>query len=197
MVAVKELFYSINGENIINGVDLRAERGITCLLGESGCGKTTLLRLIAGLIQPDSGLIETSGRVCMLFQEDRLFPWLTAEQNVAMVMDKINKADRNRAREYLELMGLKDAAGLSPAQLSGGMQRRVSFAAMMAFNADICLLDEPVRGLDGKSAEVMLTRIKALGAQKTLIMVTHSLTEAQGLTDKIYFMERGHVRESD
>ncbi len=119
------------------------EKGAVALMAPSGFGKTTLLRVLAGLIKPETGQVcgLEGKKIAFLFQEDRLLPWLTAEKNVSIV------SDAEKARFWLEAMEIGDAS-LFPHEMSGGMQRRVALARAMAFGGDVLLLDEPFKGLD-------------------------------------------------
>ena len=118
--------------------------GITLLTGPSGYGKTTLLHTIAGLIRPDSGTIEgVPDKIGLMFQDDRLFPHLTALQNIEAVTE-----DKELARYYLKAVELEQEASSRPASLSGGMRRRVALARVLAYKADLLLLDEPFKGMD-------------------------------------------------
>lgn len=126
------------------------DRGVVCLSGPSGCGKTTLLRLLSGLEQPQRGRIEgLAGRkTAAVFQEDRLLPWMTALDNVALALPGGLRANRGRAAETLAQVGLSDALHSLPDDLSGGMKRRAAIARALAVNADLLLLDEPFTGID-------------------------------------------------
>jgi ATPase subunit of ABC transporter with duplicated ATPase domains len=121
--------------------------GLVCLAGPSGCGKTSLLFVLAGLRRPSSGLIHglELQRISLLFQEDRLLPWLTAAENVALVLPS-GRAEE--ARPWLEMVELTAEAEQLPRDLSGGMRRRVALARALAYVGDILLLDEPTNGLD-------------------------------------------------
>ena len=116
-----------------------------CLFGASGCGKTTLLRIICGLEKPDVGRVEIpeGARLACHFQEDRLLPWRTVAENLTLVT-----GDAAASQAWLDKMQLSDAAGLYPDELSGGMRRRVSLARALAYDSDILILDEPLRELD-------------------------------------------------
>ncbi len=147
---------------------------VTAIKGDSGCGKTTLLRIIAGLENADSG--EVTGvdrsRVAFLFQEDRLFPWLTARQNVeAVINDKSKKA---LAVQILTELGLGNELGAYPAHLSGGMNRRVAIARALAYDSDVLILDEALRGLDERNIENTVAVIKKYAKGKTILSVTHA-----------------------
>ena len=150
-------------------------RTITCITGESGCGKTTLLNLIAGIIRPDSGTIELEGKVSYLFQEPRLLPWRTALENVALALK-----DEKKAREILELVGLKDSLDKYPSELSGGMRQRVAMARVFSYPSSIILMDEPFQNLDVKLKNNLLQLFLKLWEQeqKTVLWVTHDITEA-------------------
>lgn len=150
-------------------------RTITCITGESGCGKTTLLNLIAGIIRPDSGTIELEGKVSYLFQEPRLLPWRTALENVALALK-----DEKKAREILELVGLKDSLDKYPSELSGGMRQRVAMARAFSYPSSIILMDEPFQNLDVKLKNNLLQLFLKLWEQeqKTVLWVTHDITEA-------------------
>ena len=150
-------------------------RTITCITGESGCGKTTLLNLIAGIIRPDSGTIELDGKVSYLFQEPRLLPWRTALENVALALK-----DEKKAREILELVGLKDSLDKYPSELSGGMRQRVAMARAFSYPSSIILMDEPFQNLDVKLKNNLLQLFLKLWEQeqKTVLWVTHDITEA-------------------
>lgn len=147
-----------------------------CFFGPSGCGKTTLLRLICGLEKPDKGSIYVPAglRWSCHFQEDRLLPWYTAVKNIALVTNDDPAA-------WLEHVHLPDAGGLYPDELSGGMRRRVSLARALAHESDALVLDEPLRELDAATAKAMLQLIDASLGNRTLLLVTHDLSQAEAL----------------
>jgi len=146
--------------------------GSVCIFGPSGCGKTSFIRVLAGLTVPDSG--EVSGldglKPSMVFQENRLLPWLTASENVSLVLKEKNDAE---ARYWLEQVELSADADKLPRYLSGGMQRRVALARALAYGGDFLLLDEPFNGLDNALARRLLNLITELYKEKLVIIITH------------------------
>ncbi|MCI8554665.1 MAG: ATP-binding cassette domain-containing protein [Clostridiales bacterium] len=158
------------------------EKGILCLSGPSGCGKTTLLRLLAGLEQPEKGQIEgLSGLIpAMAFQEDRLLPWCTVRENVALAAG--GERPQEEADTWLLRMELEDEADSFPARLSGGMKRRVALARALAAPAGLLLLDEPFTGLDRPLWERLVPLIAAEGQRRLIVMTTHQEEEAKALS---------------
>lgn len=155
------------------------------LIGASGRGKTTLLRIISGLENADGGTVECSGKIAYMFQEARLLPWKNARENILAVLNKDNAA---LADKYLDAVGLFDDKDKLPTSLSGGMAQRVAFARFLAYaeatDAEILLLDEPFSALDGDTASTMLSLLDSFTAGKTLILVTHDDTHADALGAK-------------
>ena len=162
------------------------EKKITVLLGRSGCGKTTILRLIAGLEKINAGSIEKSqtAKTAFVFQEPRLMPWLNVYKNVAFGLKRkqISKAEIER---QINLVGLSDFKRAYPFQLSGGMQQRVAIARAMAYKADFIMMDEPFAALDYFTREQMqkeLIRIH-LKNEPSILFVTHCIDEALLIAD--------------
>lgn len=157
------------------------------LFGPSGCGKTTLLRVIAGLQKPDSGdvLLSDNLRMAFCFQEDRLLPWYTVRENVALALPPTVQRDRAKAariaQTWLDRVGLPDEGDAYPAALSGGMKRRAALARALVFDAPVLLMDEPFRALDETAHEEMLRLVRALAQGKTLILVTHDPRDVAGM----------------
>ena len=177
------------------------ENEFVTLVGRSGCGKTTLLNIIAGLIEPSAGEVLVDGlRVegpgqgkGMVFQQHALFPWLTARGNVEFAARSRGLPPSQRGREaeqLLELVGLAGNADKYPAELSGGMQQRVAIARALALDPAILLMDEPFGALDEitrTEMQVELLRVWQL-RQKTVVFVTHSIDEALMLSDRVIVM---------
>jgi sulfonate transport system ATP-binding protein len=174
-------------------LDVR-EREFVCLLGASGCGKTTLLNLIVGLYKVSSGSIDVGDRrVALMFQEAALFPWLTVARNVEMGMRfrGIAKAEREqRARDLLRLVHLEAFGDRRPHELSGGMRQRVALARALAQEADVLLMDEPFGSLDAMTRDVLhdeLERIWSL-THLTTLFVTHNVREAVRLGGRVVLL---------
>lgn len=160
------------------------EGKITAIMGASGCGKTTLLRIIAGLISPESGRVMTDKPISFMFQEPRLCPWLTAAENVNLVMgDK--RETLPEAKKWLEAVGLLADAEKYPKELSGGMQQRVTLARTLAFPASLYLFDEPFKGLDRDTRQQIIPLVRKFTAGKTVILVTHDQQDAEDLADEM------------
>lgn len=152
------------------------EPGVVALLGASGRGKTTFLRLMMGLLPEVEGVISglDGKRISVVFQEDRLLPWLSAKENIAIICD-----DEKRVNEILNNMELEDVAHKYPKELSGGMQRRVALARALAFGGDILLLDEPFKGLDDDLKTRIIARIK--DSFPLMILATHDIKDVYAL----------------
>lgn len=160
------------------------ENQTTCIMGESGIGKTTLFNLIAGLLVPDSGTIDgVSGKsISMVFQEDRLVEALTVKRNIKLVQK--NRPDDIKIADVLEKMGLdRSCMNKRVSELSGGMKRRVSVARALLYDADLYLFDEPTTGLDEENKDAAVSCIKEYTVGKTVICVTHDVTVAEKLAD--------------
>lgn len=172
-----------------------AEKGCTVILGKSGCGKTTLLRLLAGLERPDGGTIHFPKDLTlgMMFQEARLFPWLTCGENIALGMGKV-KSPKELDR-LLELVQLKDAKDLYPRALSGGMQQRASLARTLAMHSQLILMDEPFAALDPFTRAQMQQELLLLEKKVHvgIILVTHNVDEALTLGDRLLVLKNGHM----
>lgn len=190
---------------VLPGVSLALRRGgIAALVGASGCGKTTLLHILAGFDAPDAGSVELEGRPCrgpgpdraVVFQEAALFPWLTALENVAFGLKAAGVPEgerRRRAREMLSLVGLSDQASHLPAELSGGQKQRVSLARVLALRPPVLLMDEPFAALDAITREQMQGLLIALHARLNMgiVLVTHDMEEALLLADDVFIMAPG------
>jgi len=170
-----------------------------CVLGQSGCGKTTLLNLLAGFLHPTRGEVRLGGqRVSgkggdrgIVFQDfAQLFPWRTAQRNVefGLEMRNVPAVERREvARRYLRLVKLEPFAGAYPHQLSGGMQQRVAIARALAYNPAVLLMDEPFAALDAMTREEMQRLLVEVWQEtrKTVVYVTHNVAEAVYLADRI------------
>lgn len=194
----------------LEGINLEIKDGeFVCLVGHSGCGKSTMLSLIAGLAHPTSGEVLIDGKPVegpgpdrsIVFQNYSLFPWQTAVKNVRFAIQQTNKgvskaeADA-RARELLDSVGVGDTADRYPFQLSGGMRQRVAIARALAVDAPTMLLDEPFGALDPmirRRLQEMLLDLWEGSCCKTAVFVTHDIDEALILADRIVFMEPKHI----
>ena len=175
MIRFDELSLRFGKSTVIDRLSYEFEDGkVTAILGESGVGKTTLLNIIAGLQKPTDGKIITEyGRLSYIFQEARLFPWLSALENVATV------SDEKTAKEMLSLMGLSDSFDKYPTELSGGMKQRVSIARALAYNPDIILMDEPFASLDKERRSAVSDILFDMIRGKTAIIVTHDIADTK------------------
>ena len=186
------------------------ETEIVSLIGESGSGKTTMLRIIQGLIKADSGEISVGGKPVhgpgydrgIVFQQANLLPWRTAQSNIEFGLELKGIAAgerRDRAQALLELVGLNDSAHQYPHQLSGGMQQRIGLARALAIDPEILLMDEPFSALDAQTREFLQHELLQihLKTRKTILFVTHDLDEAVYLSDRVIVMgsRPGHVKE--
>ncbi len=176
----------------LHGISLELARGeFVCLVGASGSGKTTLLNLVAGLDSPTAGRVETNGTRCaMIFQEDALFPWLTAAGNVdlAMRLRGVPRLERRRNTAWLlEMVQLGDVAQRRPYELSGGMRQRVALARALAQDADMLLMDEPFGALDAITRDLLHDELERIWRQRrlTILFVTHNAREAVRLGDRV------------
>lgn len=178
----------------LGSVDLHIERGeFVCLIGASGCGKSTILNLVAGLEAPSAGTVDVDGQVAMMFQESALFPWLTVAENIQLPMRLagIGKAQRAaRSRELITTVKLDGFDAKRPHQLSGGMRQRAALARAFVQDADILLMDEPFGALDAMTRDVLHEELDELVRARGLavLFVTHNVREAARLADRIVVM---------
>ncbi len=181
---------------------------LTVMIGPSGCGKSTLIRLLAGFEKPDTGSIQIDGRPItgpgkdrlVVFQESALFPWMTTMDNILYgprARGEQNGQTQSQADFLLEKVGLKAFSRKYPTQLSGGMQRRAELARAMINNPDVMILDEPFRGLDAMSKELMWEYYSGLyeESHRTNFFVTTDIDEAIFLADRLIVMKNGRALE--
>jgi NitT/TauT family transport system ATP-binding protein len=168
-----------------------AEGEFVCLIGASGCGKSTMLAVVAGLDSPTSGEVSTNGkRVTLMFQEPALFPWLTAAKNVELALRARGvpkQQRRTRTADLLEAVHLGGFGGKRPHELSGGMRQRVAMARALAQDADVLLMDEPFGALDAMTRDLLHEELDRLCAERslTVLFVTHNVREAARLGDRV------------
>jgi NitT/TauT family transport system ATP-binding protein len=198
---VSKTFQSTSGTVLaLDRVSLNVAEGeFVCLVGASGCGKTTLLNIIAGLERPDSGTVLADGKPVtgpgrerlVMFQEPALFPWLNVFGNVLFglkLKPNLTKKDRHDvAKYYLELVGLSRFERANIHELSGGMKQRVSLARALAPNPRVLLMDEPFAALDALTREQLYGDIQEIwkARRKTIVFVTHNVREAACLGDRV------------
>ncbi|WP_077963636.1 ABC transporter ATP-binding protein [Ensifer adhaerens] len=198
--------YRLNGAPlpVLRNINLHIRSGETlAIVGASGSGKTTLLRVLAGLEDPDDGEVLIDGKLtrgvgtdrAVIFQEPRLLPWLTVLDNVGFGLETrgLSRAEaRDRARRYVQLVGLQPFEGAYPRQLSGGMAQRVGIARALAVQPEILLLDEPLGALDAMTKISMQQELARIWRDEdvTTVLVTHDLEEAIYLADRILILPR-------
>jgi phospholipid/cholesterol/gamma-HCH transport system ATP-binding protein len=216
LVEIDAVNFGYGRRPVLEGISMRMPRGkVVAIMGGSGCGKTTLLRLIGGQLRPSSGAIRVNGhavheldrdglyalrrRMSMLFQFGALFTDMTVFDNVAFPLREHSKLPEPMVRDLvlmkLEAVGLRGAHDLMPSELSGGMARRVALARAVVMDPMLVMYDEPFAGLDPISMSVVGSLIRrlnvALGA--TSIIVTHDVVESMQIVDYLYFVAEGRV----
>jgi ABC-type nitrate/sulfonate/bicarbonate transport system ATPase subunit len=204
VISLRKTFNGRNGtpRAILKDLDLTVGRGeFLCILGPSGCGKSTMLNVLAGLDKSYEGTVNVSaGRIGYLFQEPRLLPWMTAEQNLDFALESC-KVARSRWEElklrYLAMTGLSDFRDYYPHQISGGMAQRLALVRALCVEPGILLMDEPFSGLDEITARRLRSDLLNIAEEtgKTIVFVTHNAYEACFLADRILVMLNGAFRQ--
>ncbi|QPH88839.1 ABC transporter ATP-binding protein [Campylobacter concisus] len=194
----KHFFINDKRIDVLKELNLTIKKDkITVILGRSGCGKTTLLRLIAGLESVSLGEIKfkEQAKIGFVFQEPRLMPFLNVYENVVFPLKKY-EIDEAKIDRLISMIGLSDFKFAAVSQLSGGMSSRVSLARVLAYEANLILMDEPFAALDAFTRASMQAEILKLQAGKTIIFVTHNVDEALYLADEIILLEKGGMKSS-
>jgi polar amino acid transport system ATP-binding protein len=216
MIEIRKLHKSFGDLEVLKGIDFRVEeREVVCVIGPSGSGKSTLLRCINLLEEPTSGAIRIGDvevtdpeldidalrrRIGMVFQQFNLFPHLTVTENVTIAQRRVlrrNKAEAERvAAKNLERVGLADKADAYPAQLSGGQQQRAGIARALAMGPELMLFDEPTSSLDPEIVGEVLAVMRTLAQEgMTMIVVTHEMSFAREVADRVVFIDDGVILE--
>lgn len=199
-IIIDNISKKFNDKQVLKGISLKIPKGIkTALLGPSGSGKTTLLRIIAELDKPDSGYIKGVSQkdTAYMFQEPRLFPWLSAIENIACVINKSHTTALKEAAVWLEKIKLQHDGSKYPSELSGGMSRRIALARTLVYNKPLILLDEPFYGMDAKLKSEIIMLVKEETINRTVIFITHDLSEADVFADNIVNLnEVNHLSEA-
>jgi NitT/TauT family transport system ATP-binding protein len=197
---------------VLRDVNLNIDSGrFVSLLGPSGCGKSTLLKILAGLLEPSSGAVKVGDlparealrmrAIGIVFQQPILLPWRTVEANVSLLAEigawRSRREARAKGRRMLDLVGLTDASHKLPSEISGGMAQRVAIARALVLDPAILLMDEPFGALDAITREQMNASLLDIWStnRKTVVFVTHSISEAIFLSDEVVVMETGGIRE--
>lgn len=184
MIKFENVTFMRKEKTILENFNLSVAKGErVCLFGESGCGKTTALRLIAGLEKQAGGSIEVNGEISYVFQEHRLCPHITVLQNILLVTD-----DEIRALEILKALGIEDCTHKKPDKMSGGQRQRAAIARALCAKADILLLDEPFSAIDKENVQRVSKEILRVYGDKTIVMVSHDQTHAEIMGAKIINM---------
>ncbi|MGY2575234.1 ABC transporter ATP-binding protein [Vibrio sp. C8] len=213
-LSIQDLTCQYDTQTVLESLSLEVDKGeIVCLLGASGCGKTTLLKAIAGLLPLTSGymslncvtiddganwLAPEKRNIGMIFQDYALFPHLTVEENVGFGLRTLSAAERNsKVQEMLELVHLSSFGDRYPHQLSGGQQQRVAIARSLAYKPDLLLLDEPFSNIDTQVRHDLIAEIRKIFKKQgvTAIFVTHSREEAFAFADKMAVMNHGVIEQ--
>ena len=192
---------------ILEDINLKIETGeFICVLGKSGCGKSTMLNMLAGYLKPDKGRITVDGEDVkgpsaqrgVVFQQHALFPWYTVKENIefGLKLKKHKNAEVEKiAKQYIDMIGLQGYENAYPAELSGGMAQRVGIARALVNNPQVLLMDEPLGALDAMTGDTMrkeLIRIWQI-SKKTIFFITHSVPEAVYLADRVILLKQGHI----
>lgn len=216
LIEIEDLSFSRGPRVIFRNISLNVPRGkITAIMGPSGTGKTTLLKIIGGQLKPDSGCVRVNGQdICqmnrqemfafrrnlgMLFQSSALFTDLSVYENVAFPMrvhtDLSEELIRDLVMMKLNAVGLRGARDLAPSELSGGMARRVALARAIALDPDLIMYDEPFTGQDPIAMGVLVSLIRELNAalNTTSLLVSHDIHETVSIADQIFVIADGHV----
>ena len=215
-IAVAGLRKSFGDLEVLRGIDLEVAKGqVVCVIGPSGSGKSTLLRCVNLLEQPSAGTVTVGGveltdpdcdldrerrRIGMVFQQFNLFGHLSVLDNVALPQRRVLGTDRATAervaRDNLARVGLADKASAFPAQLSGGQQQRAAIARALAMGPEVMLFDEPTSALDPELVGDVLAVMRSLAEEgMTMLVVTHEMSFAREVADRVVFMDGGHVVE--
>ena len=213
LIRTRSVSKSYDEEQVLSDFNLDVWKGsITGILGSSGSGKTTALRLIAGFDRPNTGIIEMKNEVIvsdevwlpperrnigMVFQDYALFPHLTVEKNIAFGLGK-NDLEKGRLKEVIDMCNLSGLINKFPQELSGGQQQRVALARALAPNPEVVLLDEPFTSLDAQMARVLRDEVVELlkNTETTAIIVTHDQEEALSVCDVVSVLEKGKIIQS-
>lgn len=213
-IEVKDLCKMYEGQQVLKNISFEVKKGeFLAVLGLSGCGKTTLLRILIGLEKQDSGTIQKDGQeisalrpdqrgMGIIFQNYALFPNMTVLQNVEYAL-KLRKEMAGKAEEIakrtLDMIGMSKHLDKKPRQLSGRQQQRVAIARTLALNPDVILLDEPISALDVTNREIMKRELKEIQKKfgSTMIFITHEQEEAFYLADRIMVMSEGKIEQID
>lgn len=205
-IHIEQLHKFYGDVKVLEDLDLNIEAGeFVAIVGRSGCGKSTLLRLVADLEQPSYGEIKfkslqnfregiTSDDIRVMFQDPRLLPWKSILDNVKL---GLAKPQHDKAEQLLEKVGLKEKAQLWPSQLSGGQRQRTALARALSHTPRVLLLDEPLGALDALTRLDMQNLIEKLWLEQgfTTILVTHDVSEAVQLADRIILLDQGHIAQ--
>lgn len=194
-------------QTIIKDIQLNVTQGeFICVIGHSGCGKSTMLNTVSGFVTPTEGEVRLRGKLIekpgpdrmMVFQNYALLPWLTAYENVYLAIDSVfpqksNSEKSSIVNEHLAMVGLADAAQKKPPQLSGGMRQRVAIARALSLRPEVLVLDEPFGALDAITKEELQEELAKICLDHgcTVLMVTHDIDEALFLADRLVMMTNG------
>ena len=185
-IVLKNIHKAYDGKPVLSGFSLTLKEGKrTCIMGPSGCGKTTLLHILCGLVTPDQGEIQgMAERIAMVFQENRLCEQFSALENVRMVaLDQTA-----RAKALLTRLGLGESMLQKVSALSGGMKRRVAIARALCYDAPLMVMDEPFKGLDEETKDMVMQTVLRETEGKTVLLITHDEEEARRFADEIVVM---------
>lgn len=203
--------FTVDGQkvDVLKDINLEVQEGeFIAIVGHSGCGKSTLLKIIAGLEKNDTGLVTVDGKEVngpgmdrgMIFQEHRLFPWMSIEKNVQLGLKELSREEKTKlSGQYLELVKLSEFKKAYPSQLSGGMSQRAAIARSLVSQPEVLLLDEPFGALDALTKIELQEELLKIRERfhNTMLMVTHDIEEAVYLADRIVVMSARPGRIKD